>query len=554
MQQPKVRLGEILVKLGFITEEHIEVALKIQKIHKKKLGEILKELGFVSPRELALALAYQANLPYINLEEYYPKKEALFLLTKRISSLYNALCVDIDPKENSVLVVIDDPYDIRKQATIRSLLKNYKVKFAISEPEAIIRAIEIYYTYYTNPLDKQFTEEVLKPDPDIEKVVDLILNMAIYYNASDIHINPLSNVSFLFLRIDGILQPMTVIPYSLHGPIVSKIKLMANMNVAERRIPQDGSFSYSSLGQKVDVRVSTLPTAFGEKVVMRVLKKDISKLNLDFLGFLEPQKQLLRKAINLSFGMVIVSGPTGSGKSTTLYSLLRSINYLKRNVVTVEDPIEYRFNFIYQTEINTAIGYKFSTALKYFMRQDPDVILLGEIRDDETANTAIEAANTGHLLLSTIHANCSVTTVQRLLNLVRDKDMALSVLKVISAQRLLRKLCPFCKEEAKEDIEILKSKYPTVFELLKEEPKVYRAKGCERCGGRGYIGRTVLAEVLELDDNLINMFYQNASLVDIKKKLEEQNFLDMSKVAAYKILTGETDINEAKRVLGANFV
>ncbi|HIC86780.1 MAG TPA: type II secretion system protein E, partial [Aquificae bacterium] len=211
----KGKLGEILIKLGFITQEHIEVALKIQQIQKKKLGEILKELGFVSPRELALALAYQANLEYINLEEYYPKKEALFLLTKRIATLYNALCVDI--KGDTVLVVIDDPYDIRKQATLRNLLKNYKVKFAIAEPEAIVRAIEIYYTYYTNPLDKQFTEEILKPEPDIEKVVDLILNMAIYYNASDIHINPLSNVSFLFLRIDGILQPTAVIPYSLHG-------------------------------------------------------------------------------------------------------------------------------------------------------------------------------------------------------------------------------------------------------------------------------------------------------------------------------------------------
>ncbi|HIC86748.1 MAG TPA: type II/IV secretion system protein, partial [Aquificae bacterium] len=369
-----------------------------------------------------------------------------------------------------------------------------------------------------------------------------------------IHINPLSNVSFLFLRIDGILQPTAVIPYSLHGNVVSKIKLMANMNVAERRIPQDGSFSYSSLGQKVDVRVSTLPTAFGEKVVMRVLKKDISKLNLDFLGFLPMQKELLKKAVNLSYGMLLTSGPTGSGKSTTLYSLLRSINYLKRNVVTVEDPIEYRFNFIYQTEINTAIGYKFSTALKYFMRQDPDVILVGEIRDKETANTSVEAANTGHLLLSTIHANCAITTVQRLLNLVEDKDVALSVLKVISAQRLLRKLCPFCKQEAKEDLELLKKKYPKIFDLIDFEPKVYRAKGCERCGNRGYIGRTVLAEVLELDDDLINLFYKNTSLIDIKKKLEERNFLDMPKVATYKILSGETDINEVKRVLEINYV
>jgi type IV pilus assembly protein PilB len=382
-----------------------------------------------------------------------------------------------------------------------------------------------------------------------EKTVNTILDLAIYLNTSDIHISPLADISFLFFRIDGILHSIAVIPLFVHNNIVSRIKLLSGMNVAERRIPQDGAFSYETFGEKVDIRTSTLPTAFGEKVVMRILRKDISRLNLAFLGYAEHQLELVKKAGSFSHGMVIVSGPTGSGKSTTLYSLLRSIDYLKRNVVTVEDPIEYKFNFIYQTEVNEAIGYRFATALRSLMRQDPDVILVGEIRDEETAEISVSAANTGHLLLSTVHANDALTTVYRLLSLCKEKDVALAVLRVISAQRLVRKLCPFCKEEDPETLDYLKKKYKDFIDNLPFEPKVYKSKGCDKCRGIGYSGRSVVAEVLEFDTELTDAFLKNMPLMKIKELLKEKNFWDMEKSGIYKVLKGETDYKEVMRVV-----
>jgi type IV pilus assembly protein PilB len=269
-----------------------------------------------------------------------------------------------------------------------------------------------------------------------------------------------------------------------------------------------------------------------------------------FLGYHPSQLEILREAARLPFGMVILSGPTGSGKSTTLYSMLRSIDYLKRNVVTVEDPIEYKFNFIYQTEVNVPSGYQFSTALRYLMRQDPDVILVGEIRDEETANISVSAANTGHLLLSTVHANDALTTVYRLLSLCSEKDITLAVLRVIAAQRLARKLCPFCKEEDPEGLAYIKKKYPDVFKRLDFEPRVYKSKGCDKCRNIGYIGRSVVAEVLRFDTQLVDAFMHNVSIHEMGKMLESKGFLSMQKSAIYKVLKGETDLKEMRRVVG----
>ncbi len=549
------RLGELLIQTGFITEEHIKIALQVQKIRKQYLGETLKNLGFISSKELAIALAKQSGFSYINLEEIFPPKEAVFLLEKREAKMLNAICIDVDEQEKRAVVVIDDPYDLRKHSTIRSRLKNYKVEFRVAEEDKLEKFREIFYSFYTNPLDKQIEEEINKftgGGGDIVKLVNMILDFAIILNASDIHFNPLADVSFLFFRIDGILHSMFVLPLFIHNNIVSRIKLISGMNVAERRIPQDGAFSYQGAGESVDIRVSTLPTAFGEKVVMRILRKDISKLNILFLGYTDFQLEKIREASKYSYGMVVVSGPTGSGKSTTLYSLLRAVDYIKRNVVTVEDPIEYKFNFIYQTEVNEAVGYKFSTALRYLMRQDPDVILIGEIRDEETANISVSAANTGHLLLTTVHANDALTTVYRLLNLCEDKDIALSVIRVISAQRLYRKLCPFCKEEDSESLEWIKKKYPQIVKYLEnkgEEIKVYKKKGCDKCRGIGYIGRSLVSEVLPFDVELIDAFLKGEALSRIKKQLKEKDFWTLEEVGMYKILKGETDLTEIMRVI-----
>jgi type IV pilus assembly protein PilB len=550
-QQPK-RLGDILKELNFVKDAHIEVALKIQSVRRSKLGEILLSTGFISPKELAIALSTQSGIPYIDLNDYFPSEDVLKLIDRRTAESLPALAVD--KRGDSVVVVITDPFNERAKAIVRNILRGYKVEFRLAEETVLRKSIEKFYSYYTEPIEEVIKKEVSKPASGVnfDFLLEKIIQLAAYYNASDIHINPIEDVSFLFMRIDGIMQPIQVIPKPVHYSLVSVIKLKGDMNVAERRIPQDGAFSINAFGEEIDVRVSTLPTAFGEKVVMRLLRKDISKLNLQFLGYHEKQLKLIYEAINLPFGMVIVSGPTGSGKSTTLYSMLRSVDYLKKNVVTVEDPIEYKFNFIYQTEVNTSAGYKFSTALKYFMRQDPDVILVGEIRDEETAEISVEASNTGHLLLSTVHANDAITSVKRLLSLSSRKDVTLAVLRYVIAQRLVRKLCPFCKEETTaENLDI-----PALREFLSsvgveiENIRMFRRKGCEHCRGTGYLGRTVVAEVMELTPEIADRFFIDAPLTEIRSVLKTMGFISLQVSGLIKLLSGETDIDELDRVVG----
>jgi len=514
------------------------------------LGEVLVLGGFLSPKELAIALSIQSGIPYVDVEDYFPDKEALFLIDKGTAE--STASVVLAKEGNKVIVAIADPFNERRKSIIKMLLRNRKLEtvFRLAEAPAIKKGIEKFYSAYLNPAETVIQEEFRKRvnETNFERIMENLLKFAVLNNVSDIHINPMEHISFIFVRIDGILQPFVVFPKHSHANLISVIKLMSNMNVAERRIPQDGSFSYSLMGETLDVRVSTLPTAFGEKVVMRILKKDFSKLNIQFLGYESFQQKLLYKAVSIPYGMVIVSGPTGSGKSTTLYSMLRSVNYLEKNVVTVEDPIEYRFNFIYQTEVDTSAGYKFATALKYFMRQDPDVILVGEIRDTETANISVEAANTGHLLISTIHANDALTTVKRLISLTEEKDIALSVLKFVISQRLIRKLCPFCKkEDESSQSEELLARYAEKFKIT--QPKIFKAVGCSKCRGTGYTGRTVVSEILEIDTELADMFSKGTPTGEIKGYLKEKGFITMQDVAILKVLKGITDMNEVRRVL-----
>ena len=545
------RIGDILVSQGFISKKHLDVALKIQKVKRKLLGEILVDLGFVSSKELAMAIAQQQGLEYVDLTTTVPSKKAISLLKRENAVKLEALCVKIH--DNEVYVAIDNPMNIKKQAQIKSLLKDYKVTFVVAEREKILESIDRYYSYYFEPLEETISSLSTGAVIDSSKIVplvDSIFKLAFFNNASDIHINPLEDVTVLSLRIDGALIPFSVFPKAVHDMLVSRIKLMARMNVSERRLPQDGAITLKMMGMDTDIRVSTLPTDYGEKVVMRILKKDYSKLNIAFLGYTPEQEQILRKASTLSAGMIVISGPTGSGKSTTLYSLLRQIDYIERNVVTVEDPIEYKFNMIYQTEVNESIGYKFSTALKYFLRQDPDVILVGEIRDSETASMAVEAANTGHLLLTTVHADSVIASVYRLFSLGGDPDILLSVLKVIASQRLIRMLCPFCKQAAPlEYVEKLEKIFPELFQLI-EEPTVFVSKGCERCKRTGYIGRSVIAEVVEFDDEIVEAFMSKKGIPELKKLFREKGIMDIGRAGIYKVLKGETDIKEIVRAVG----
>lgn len=343
-------------------------------------------------------------------------------------------------------------------------------------------------------------------------------------------------------------------PKNIHNSIVSRIKVMSNLNIAEQRLPQDGSFSYIFLGDSYDFRVSTVPSTLGENIVMRILPKNLSLFTLENLGFRDFQLETINKIVRKSQGIFLITGPTGSGKTTTLYSILRRINALERNIITVEDPVEYKFPFIKQTQINEKVGYTFSNAVRAFLRQDPDVMLIGEIRDNETAEVAVKAAITGHLVLSTLHTNSSISAIPRLMDLKVLPYMIASSLVAVSAQRLVRKLCPFCKEKtfySKDYLIKMGFKAEKLESIVAGEGiEGYKAKGCDKCAGTGYVGRKVLAEIFEIDEEIAGLIEEGAPMVKINRRVIEKGMKTMEDVALLDIADGITSPDEVMRVIG----
>jgi type IV pilus assembly protein PilB len=401
-------------------------------------------------------------------------------------------------------------------------------------------------------LSRSFSEGIGNIAPEF---VNFIINSGIINRASDIHITPENLSSNVFYRIDGIMQHFYALPLDFHAYLVSRIKILSNLDIAEQRLPQDGSFTHKFLNEEFDLRVSTVPTAFGENVVLRILSKDISVFNLENLGFEDFQINLLKKHFNKSMGILLLTGPTGSGKTTTLYSALRRINILNRNVVTVEDPIEYKFPFIKQTQINEKAGYTFSRAIRSFLRQDPDVILIGEIRDLETAEMAVRASMTGHLVLSTLHSNDAVGAIPRLEDIGIKPFLIASSLNAIVSQRLIRKVCPSCKVEYETDtLDIAKALGISVEAVKKyaknEKVTVAKGKGCSHCNNTGYLGRTVLAEILEVDEEISSAIVESKNINYIKKLAIEKGMIPIKEIGLIKILRHITTIEEINRVVG----
>ncbi len=549
-------IGQLLKELGYITEEQILVALEIQKIKRGLLGEILVELGFVSPREIAEAISYQSGKPFIDITQIHPQEEALRILDKNIAKQLVVLPFEKD--EASIKVALANPFDINAIDILRRRAGT-EVKVYVSDKENILKYIEIYYFLLDNPISQEISNLISNFSPtNVPKLVDLLINNAIIERATDIHISPESVASHVFYRIDGIMKHFYAIPIEAHNPIVSRIKVLANLDIAEQRLPQDGSFTHKFFDEEYDLRISTVPTAFGENIVLRILSKNISLFNLRNLGFEEDMLKNLEDQFSKPQGIILVTGPTGSGKTTTLYAALRKINALQRNILTVEDPIEYKFPFIKQTQVNEKAGYTFARAIRAFLRQDPDVILIGEIRDEETAEMAIRASITGHLVLSTLHTNDTVSAIPRLIDMGIKDYMVASGISAITAQRLVRKICHFCKEEytvpAKEllnygySIEIIKEY--TGKEDLNDEITLYRGKGCAHCKNTGYLGRTLLGEVLIISENISDLIVKGATPLAIKKQAKEEGMRTLKEDGLIKALKGITTIEEVKRVVG----
>ncbi len=541
-------LGELLKENGLINEQQLQFALIEQKASGEKLGECLKRLGIITDSELAFALSKQTDKPFIDLKSFTPDETVLKILPAHLARTHNILPLKIEG--HTIEIAIDDPYNLElQQIVIRAT--GLRPIFFIASGSEIRKLVERYYYLIEHPVDQEIASiidlvrERPNADVDVLRLSNLILTSAVISRATDIHISPSDKSSRVFFRIDGVLEPRHIFPISLHTKLITHLKVEARMDISEQRRPQDGRISFEFLGDSFDIRVSTVKTNFGENMVLRLLpSRGESLLGLEQLGFDEDQLHLVNRLFSKPYGIVLVTGPTGSGKTTTLYAALRRQNAIEKNIVTVEDPIEYQFLMIRQTQVNERAGYTFASAIRTFLRQDPDVILVGEIRDKETATLAVRAAITGHLVLSTLHTNSAIGAIARLKDLGISPFLLSTAISGILAQRLVRKLCPHCKIASK----------PTEDEAnrfnIPRDSVIYRPGKCPYCRNTGYMGRTVVAEILSFSEEMLNMVSRNEPISEIKAQAVKEGFTSLKEQAIKKLLNGETSPDEISRVVG----
>jgi general secretion pathway protein E/type IV pilus assembly protein PilB len=543
---PKKQIGALLKEKGFINEEHISYALQEQKITKEKLGELFERLGFVTEHDLVTTLAEQSGLDYMDVDETVPEEAILKLFNKNLC-LKN-IFLPIRRIDKSIVVAV---YNVVDDSVTQLIARQsgLQPQIFISERKKIINAVNTYYYFLENPVESLIEKEVkmLAQDAEMARGMDTlvqhIFHLAVKMRATDIHIRPTSKSTNIAFRVDGVLTSVMALPATLNR-LVSSIKMKADMDIAEQRLPQDGRFTATILNNVYDFRVSTIVSPQGENMVLRVLPLESSTMGMGQLGFFDEHIQIVERMFNEPFGIILLTGPTGSGKSTTLYAGIRRLNLLQKNVLTVEEPIEYDIPLIRQTQVNVKAGYTFAGAIRYFLRHDPDVILVGEIRDAETAATAVTASTTGHLVLSTMHTNSALGAIPRLKDLgVRPFLIADSLIGVVS-QRLVRKVCNACRETYP----------PEEWEnaYLKDQPltELHRGRGCEVCNGSGYFGRTLVYELLTVSKELALMIEQEADLRDIAEVVQRSGFVDIFDIMVEKVRQGITTTAEAVRILG----
>lgn len=552
------KLYDILAEKGFIDEAKNAISEAQQKITGELIGKTLIDLGFVSSIEVAKGLAEQSGLPFFDLKEYNINEEALKKVPIDLADKNGFIPLDIVDSRLTIGVI--NPYNISAMDSITRLI-GHSPKVCVVDTASYYDALDKAYSFFETPLHKQlediiakFNQSKILQTDSISLLTELLIKEGIRKSGTDIHITPFEQALHIFYRIDGVLVHGYCVPKAAQSGIVSRIKVMSSMDIAENRLPQDGYFKFSFLKKNYDMRVSTAPTIHGEKMVIRVLSGSVGMLlNITQLGFDENDTKKLQQLFNKPNGIILITGPTGSGKTTTLYSALKEVNLLGKNVITVEDPVEYRLSFVTQTQINSKAGYDFALAGKYFMRQDPDVILLGEIRDENTANIAIRASITGHLVLTTLHTNDAISSIPRLLDLNIDKFLLAASLIGMIAQRLVRKLCTYCKEKkGLTDVErqYLKSSGIKEEEINEISGKIYSAIGCPQCNQTGYHGRTVIGEILIIDDEMKELISEGASFIKMKKTAMKLGLKSIKDNALDKVLMGLSDIPEMIRVVG----
>lgn len=574
-----MKIGELLISQGLITPEQLDTALKEGG---RRVGKTLIDLGYITDEDISRALAKQFNLNFINLKDTTIASNVINTIPETIARKHNAIPIAIDG--NSMTVATADPLDV---LTVDDMtrISRLRVKIVVATEADILRAIDRHYLAASGIEEFARSQEIRRVElldsetasPDklhriadeasVIRLVNLIISQAVENRASDIHLEPATDTLRVRFRIDGVLHDAANLHVTLQPAVVSRIKILGNMDIAEKRQPQDGRF-VSKVGHRgaddvrvsgrkvqspnwqpmrrsgdreIDIRVSTMPTMLGEKVEMRLLNRGSMLTDVDELSPCTESIELMKSLIKRPYGMFLMTGPTGSGKSTTIYSLVSQLNAVQKNIVTVEDPVEYQLNRITQIQVNPKAGLGFAEALRHILRQDPDIIMVGEIRDRETVEIAIHAALTGHLVLSTLHTTDAAGTIGRLIDMGVEPFLISSSIIGIASQRLVRKICPDCKKSYKPDETVVREFG------LSETDVLYRGEGCERCKGEGYKGRTSIIEVLKMSEALRKLTVEKADSVKIRTQMKEMGSLTLRAEGLKAAISGITTIEEVLR-------
>jgi type IV pilus assembly protein PilB len=557
-------LGRKLVSEGVITEEQLEKALQSQELKKGEkglLGRVLVSLGFCSEEDIARIIATRAGVEFVSLENYQADTAAMATVTPEVARRYNALPISFS--DEKLVVAMKQPSDLVALDDLR-ILTGFNVRPVVvtdSELEAAIKN----YSQFSVGIEQSVEEDDVAGDSDnyaagrIEvseekpavQLANVIISQAVNSKASDVHIEVYEKSLRVRFRIDGVLHDIMQPPRQIHAPLISRLKIMANMNIAERRIPQDGRMTLKLEGKIIDVRVASLPASFGERVTLRLLERTSRAVTLEELGIAPEVLKKYREAVATPYGFIPVTGPTGSGKSTTLYASLAAVDRVEKNVITVEDPVEYRMEGINQIQINPKAGLTFSSGLRSILRSDPDIIMVGEIRDKETARIAIESALTGHLVFTTLHTNDAAGAITRLTEMEIEPYLSASSLIGILAQRLARLLCPQCKEAYTITAETARQIRDFLLEPGEEQIKLYRAGqgGCMRCSKTGYSGRIGMYELLPVSERIQRLTLERKSAREIKQAAVEEGMITLRQDGMMKVKQGLTSIEEILRVI-----
>ncbi len=559
------KLGRVLTKLGKVSREQVHEALAVQKTRKAPIGQILVELGYCSERDISAALAGQAGMDYVDLGSIEIPKALLDTIPAENAQAYQIVPVEALEGGRRLRIAMKNPNNLRALDDLRLLL-GIQVDGVVADAEQIDALLKKHYSKKESVVDvvsglaesdkfkamegrgesidlDAITEAA--SDNQIVKLLNLVLLQAIRDRASDIHLEPFEHEFKMRYRIDGVLYEMVPPPKHLGPAITSRVKVMANLDIAERRLPQDGRIELNLQGNPVDLRVAVLPTLHGESVVMRVLDRSNVKLALDKIGLRQEDYEKFKRLIDRPNGIVIVTGPTGSGKTTTLYAALQDLNDIGSKILTAEDPVEYDIDGLCQCQVNEDVGLTFARCLRSFLRQDPDIILVGEIRDLETAQIAVQASLTGHLVLTTLHTNDAPSSVVRLLDLGMESFLLTATVEGIVAQRLVRRICANCKEayDPKEE-ELME------LGLRKDDiggRVLYRGRGCDQCNKSGYRGRMALFEIMNMDDELREMIMRESSTSELRVHARKRGMRTLRECGLLAIYEGQTTIDEVVR-------